>query len=80
LQVLLSAVDRDNMRATLGQQPHGRGADDADRAGDDRDRAVRANSIGHVVRFPWLIRLSRISGGSAHGARTSRDYFICGVG
>ena len=52
LQVLRLAVDRDNARAALGQQPHGRGADDAGRAGDDGDLAVQANSIGHVMRFP----------------------------
>ena len=70
LQVLLLAVDCDNTRAALGQQPHGRGADDAGSAGDDGDLAVQTNSIGHVRRFPWLVRLSRISMVRRAGART----------
>jgi hypothetical protein len=47
LQVLLPAVDRDDARAAFGQQPNGRGSDDAGRAGDDGDLAIQTNSIGH---------------------------------
>jgi hypothetical protein len=51
LQVLRLAVDRDNARAALGQQPYRRGSDDAGSPGDDGDPAIQANSIGHKVRF-----------------------------
>ncbi len=46
------AVDCDNMRATLGQKPHGRGANDAGGAGDDGNPAIETNAIGHALRFP----------------------------
>ena len=82
LQVLLLAVDRDDARAALGQQPHGRGADDAGSTGDDGDPAVQTNSIGHFRRFLWLVRLSP----DFHGFRArdrakpfESDYFICGA-
>ena len=51
-EVLFPAVDRDEAGAAFGQQPHGRGADDAGSAGDDGDPAVQANSIGHVGVSP----------------------------
>ena len=56
LEVLFPAVDRDDARAALGQQPHGRGSDDAGSAGDDGNPAIEANSIGHFWGFLWLVR------------------------
>jgi hypothetical protein len=78
--VLLFAVDRDNTRAVLGQQPHGRGADDAARAGDDDDLAVQTSSIWHVVRFPLAHPV--VPDFWRFGALCAEraDYFICGVG
>src|ERR1700704_5725558 len=52
-----AAVDRDDAGAALSQQPDGRAADDAGRAGDDGDPAIQTNSIGHTV-FPLLVRHS----------------------
>jgi hypothetical protein len=67
--------------AALGQEPQGSGADNPGRAGDDCDRAVQTNSVGHGVRFLVLLRLFRISGGSAGGEPLiGSDYFICGAG
>ena len=52
LEIRSSAVDGDDASAAFGQEPHGRGADDAGCAGHDGDPAVEANSIGHVLGFP----------------------------
>jgi len=81
LQVLRLAVDGDDARPALGQKPHGRGADDAGSPGHDGNLAIQANSIGHGVGFPWLVRLFRIRGGgiwrtNLHGV----NYFMRGAG
>ena len=80
VQVVLLAVDCDNTRAALGQQAHGRGADDAGRAGDDGNLAVQTNSIGHVRRFPVWFRLFPDFRGCRRAvsklAVNRRDYFI----
>ena len=84
LQVLLPAVDRDNARAAFGQQPDGRGADDAGSAGDDGDLAIQTNSIGHFAAFPlagpvvpgFLVVFARRRANALIGG----DYFICGGG
>ena len=80
---MFPAVDGDDARAAFGEQPKGRGSDDAGRAGNDGDPAIQTNSIGHgVLVSSWLIRLSRILLGSAGGARTliGTDYFIWNAG
>jgi len=74
LQLLRLAVDCDNTRAALGQQPHGRGSDDAGGPGDDSDPASRRITIGHawfslLVRYPDYVRRGRgerSSGGLFH--------------
>ena len=83
-QVVFLAVDCDDTRAAFGQQPDGRGSDDAGRAGDDGDPAIQTNSIGHAgfslpsgssgcPGFCWVRR---------EGARTliETDYFIWRAG
>jgi len=82
LQVLRLAVDRDNARAALGQQPYGRGSDDAGSPGDDGDPAIQANSIRHKVRFLWCSGCPGFSWFDPRRARAvdGGDYFICGLG
>jgi hypothetical protein len=74
LQILRLAVDRDDARPALGQQPHGGAADDTGRTGHDGDLAVQANSIGHA--FPQARPVVPDFGGSAYGARTFRETTI----
>ena len=54
LEIGLLAVDCDDPRAALGQQPDGGGSDDAGRTGDNGDPAVQTNSIGHSRNFLGL--------------------------
>jgi hypothetical protein len=68
---LFPAVDCDNARAAVGQKPHGRGADDAGRAGDDGDLAIQANSIRHLRRSPVAPVVPDF-----HGWRVGRTTFI----
>jgi hypothetical protein len=82
LQVQLVAVDRDNPRPALGQEPHRRGADDPGGAGDDGNPAIQSNAIGHARRSSGssgISGFSREPGVKPRGPRWP-DYFICRAG
>ena len=76
---MLLAVDGDDARAALGQQPDGRGSDDAGSTGDDGYPAIEANSIGHIWGFLSLLRFIPDFGGfRARGARTGATISFVG--
>jgi hypothetical protein len=72
----MTARLRGGAAAALGQQPDGRGSDDAGSTGDDGHPAIEANSIGHVSGVSSRSSgLSRILVGFAQWARQRERLF-----